>query len=142
MVMTNRRMDEIVRNQRPETMPVTASVREACAAMDRRKIGAVLVTDGTGGLCGIFTGRDLVRIVAAGLDPGDTRLRAAMTNDPQTMPPGKHAIDALRVMHDGGFRHIPVVEDGKIIGIVSRGDFRGLEHDRLDEETGYWERMR
>jgi CBS domain-containing protein len=139
--MTNRRMDEIVRNQHPETMPEAASVREACAAMDRRKIGAVLVTDDSGALSGIFTGRDLVRIVAAGHDPARTPLRSAMTRDPQSMPPGRHAIDALREMHDGGFRHIPVVENGKIIGIVSRGDFRGLEHDRLDEETGYWERI-
>jgi CBS domain-containing protein len=109
--------------------------------MDRRKIGAVLVTDEGGALSGIFTGRDLVRIVAAGHDPDKTQLCSAMTRDPQTMPPGRHAIDALREMHDGGFRHIPVVDEGKIIGIVSRGDFRGLEHDRLDEETGYWERI-
>jgi len=139
--MTNRRMDEIVRDQRPETMPEAVSVLEACVAMDRRKIGAVLVTGDAGALSGIFTGRDLVRIIAAGNDPGGTSLGSAMTSDPRTMPPGRHAIDALREMHDGGFRHIPVVDDGKIIGIVSRGDFRGLEHDRLDEETGYWERI-
>jgi CBS domain-containing protein len=140
--MTNRRMDEIIRNQRPVTMPTTTSVRDACAEMHKHKIGAILVTDAKGGLAGIFTGRDLVRIVAAGKDPGATPLRSAMTKDPQTMPPGLHAIDALRVMRDGGFRHIPVVEAGKIIGVVSRGDFRGLEHDRLDVETGYWETIR
>jgi len=44
-------------------------------------------------------------------------------------------------MHDGGFRHVPVVEQDVVIGVVSRGDFRGLEHDRLDEETGLWERI-
>ena len=58
------------------------------------------------------------------------------------IPPGLAAIEALRAMHDGGFRHIPIVADGKIHGIVSRGDFRGLEHDRLDVETGYWESLR
>ena len=42
-------------------------------------------------------------------------------------------------MRDGGFRHVPVVHEGLVIGIVSRGDFRGLEQDRLDEETGIWE---
>lgn len=140
--MTNRRMEEIIRNQRPVTMPATASVREACAEMHKRKIGAVLVTDAKGALAGIFTGRDLVRITAAGKDAGATTLRSAMTREPHTMPPGHHAIDALRVMRDGGFRHIPVVEEGRIIGIVSRGDFRGLEHDRLDVETGYWETIR
>ena len=140
--MTNRRMDEIIRNQRPVTMPATVSVRDACGEMHKHKIGAVLVTDAKGALAGIFTGRDLVRIIAAGKDPGATTLRSAMTGKPHTMPPGRTAIDALRVMRDGGFRHIPVVDEGKIVGIVSRGDFRGLEHDRLDVETGYWETIR
>jgi CBS domain-containing protein len=140
--MTNRRMDEIIRNQRPVTMPAATSVRDACGEMHNRKIGAVLVTDAKGALTGIFTGRDLVRIIAAGKDPGATTLRSAMTAKPHTLPPGRTAIEALRVMRDGGFRHIPVVEEGKIIGIVSRGDFRGLEHDRLDIETGYWETIR
>ena len=139
--MTNRRMDEIIRHQHPVTMPTTTSVRDACGEMHKRRIGAVLVTDATGGLAGIFTGRDLVRIIADGKDAAAFTLRAAMTPEPHTMPPGHHAIDALRVMRDGGFRHIPVVDQGKILGIVSRGDFRGLEHDRLDEETGYWERI-
>ena len=140
--MTNRRMEEIVRNQHPVTMQTTASVREASACMHERKIGAVLVTDETGRLAGIFTGRDLVRLVAEGTDIGATPLASAMTRDPHTMPPGRTAIEALRAMRDGGFRHVPVVDEGQIVGIVSRGDFRGLEHDRLDEETGYWERMR
>jgi CBS domain-containing protein len=140
--MTNRRMDEIIRHQRPVTMPTTASVREACAEMHKNSIGAVLVTDAKGGLAGIFTGRDLVRIVADGKSAETTVLHSAMTANPHTMPPGNHAIDALRVMRDGGFRHMPVVEEGRIMGIVSRGDFRGLEHDRLDVETGYWETIR
>jgi CBS domain-containing protein len=57
------------------------------------------------------------------------------------MPPSATSIEALRLMNDGGFRHIPVVADGVVVGIVSRGDFRGLELDRLDEETGIWERI-
>ena len=77
--MTNRRMDEIIRHQHPVTMPTTATVRDACGEMHRRRIGAVLVTDAKGGLAGIFTGRDLVRIVAGGKDPGATTLRSAMT---------------------------------------------------------------
>lgn len=140
--MTNRRMEEIIRNQKPVTMPATASVQEACAEMHTRKIGAVLVTDADDVLRGIFTGRDLVRIVAAGKDPATQSLQSSMTTDPQTMPPGHTAIDALRAMRDGGFRHIPIVDEGKIVGIVSRGDFRGLERDRLDVEIGYWETIR
>ncbi len=140
--MNNRRMEEIVRNQRPVTMPKTATVRDACAEMMQRKIGAVLVTDGEDDLRGIFTGRDVVRLLADGKDPRHLTLGTAMTTDPQTMPPGQTAIEALRLMRDGGFRHIPVVEGTRVVGIVSRGDFRGLERDRLDVETGYWETIR
>ena len=65
-----------------------------------------------------------------------------MTSEPHHLPPRHTAIDALRLMRDGGFRHVPVVHEGLVIGVVSRGDFRGLEQDRLDVETGIWEGMR
>jgi CBS domain-containing protein len=137
----NREMAEIIRNQEPLTLPPTATVQEACSHMHRRSIGAVLVTEGRGELVGIFTGRDAVRVMAEGKDV-ETPLHHVMTKDPHHLPPRHTAIHALRLMRDGGFRHVPVVDDGVVIGIVSRGDFRGLEQDRLDEETGIWERMR
>ena len=139
--MTNRSMAEIIRNQTPVTMPATTSVQAACKTMHKRKIGAVLVTDPKDRLAGIFTGRDAVRLLAGGKDPAATTLRSVMTRKPHTMPPGCTAIEALRLMRDGGFRHVPVVEEEVVVGIVSRGDFRGLEHDRLDVETGFWERI-
>jgi len=64
-----------------------------------------------------------------------------MTHDPDCITPGKKAIEALRLMEDRRYRHLPIVEDGKVVGIVSRFDFSGLELDRLDEETGLWERI-
>ena len=138
----NREMAEIIRHQQPVAQRPTATVGEACGHMHRRKVGAVLVTDGHGKLLGIFTGRDVVRVLAEGKDPTTVKLGQVMTKDPACLPPGCTAIDALRLMRDGGFRHIPVAEHGIAIGVVSRGDFRGLEQDRLDEETGIWERMR
>jgi CBS domain-containing protein len=92
-------------------------------------------------LLGIFTGRDAVGVLADGKEAANTRLANVMTPDPETMPPGKNAIEALRLMQDGGFRHVPIVADGKVVGVVSKGDFRGSEQDRLDEETGIWERL-
>ncbi len=139
--MTNRQMSEILRNQKPLTLPPEASVQEACRHMHARRVGAVLVTDAKGALQGIFTGRDAVRVLAGAKDPAATALRQVMTRDPVTLPPGRTAIEALRLMHDGGFRHVPVVHGGAVVGVVSRGDFRGLEQDRLDEETGLWERI-
>jgi CBS domain-containing protein len=123
-------------------MPPSALVQDACKQMSERRVGAVLVTDGNSHLVGIFTGRDAVKTLAMGKDATHTRLRDVMTMGPLCMPPRSTAIEALRLMRDGGFRHVPVVENEVVVGIVSRGDFRGLEQDRLDEETGIWERMR
>jgi CBS domain-containing protein len=134
-------MSDIVRNHDPVTMPPHSSVREACRHMRDRRVGAVLVIDG-GRLLGIFTGRDAVhRVLAEGKSPADTTLQEVMTPQPDTMPPGKMAIDALRLMEDRRYRHLPIVDDGKVVGIVSRFDFSGIELDRLDEETGLWERL-
>jgi CBS domain-containing protein len=63
-----------------------------------------------------------------------------MTRDPDTIPPGNTAIEALRLMEDGRYRRVPVV-DGDKVGIVSRFDFSGIDLDRLDEETGLRERL-
>ena len=140
--MLPRQMSEIVRNQNPLVLPEAAIVQQACRAMRDRAVGAVLVSSASGELVGIFTGRDAVtRVVAEGLNPALTTLAEVMTRKPDAMPPGKSAIDALRMMQDGGYRHVPVVDGRKIVGIVSRGDFRGLEQARLDEETGLWERV-
>ena len=71
----------------------------------------------------------------------ETALTEVMTRDPECLTPGHSAIDALRLMQDVRCRHLPIVRDGAVVGIVSRGDFRGIEQDRLDEETGLWERI-
>lgn len=137
-----RKISDIVRNQSPVTLAPAATVKEACRCMRDRRVGAVLVTDGDQRLLGIFTGRDAVhRVLAEGKSAVRTTLAEVMTPDPDTMPPGKLAIEALRLMEGGRYRHLPIVADGKVLGIVSRFDFSGIELDRLDEETGLWERI-
>jgi len=137
-----RNMSDMVRNQAPVTLPPSATVREACRFMRDRRVGAVLVTEGENRLLGIFTGRDAVhRVLAEGKSAARTKLADVMTREPDTMPPGKTAIEALRLMEDGRYRHVPVVDGGRVVGIVSRFDFSGIELDRLDEETGLWERI-
>ena len=138
--MSTRTMSEMVRNQRPLTLRPDATVAEACRQMRERRVGAVLVTDVGGHLLGIFTGRDAVRILAqehAATEP----IEAVMTRSPNAMSSGGTAIDALRLMQDGGYRHVPVVDRGQVTGVVSWGDFRNSEHDRLDTETNFWERI-
>src|SRR5579872_4155863 len=114
----NRDMSEIIRNQKPLTLPPGATVQEACQHMHQRRVGAVLVTDENARLLGIFTGRDAVRILAQGMNPTDTPLHRVMTQEPCCMPPRSKAIEALRLMRDGGFRHVPVVEDSVVVGVV------------------------
>lgn len=140
--MRERTMAEIIRDQRPLSMRPDASVAEACAAMHRRRVGAVLVTGPGEHLAGIFTGRDAVRCLAQGCDARHAKLREVMTADPVTLAPEQSAIEALRLFDNCGFRHLPICRDGKVVGIVSRYDFRAMEHARLDEETGFFEVLR
>jgi CBS domain-containing protein len=142
--MSVRAIADMVHDKNPVTMSESATVQSACQRMRDRRVGAVLVTDKRHRLVGIFTGRDAVtKVIAQGLDCGTTKLFDVMTAKPVTLPPTVMSVEALRLMRDGGFRHVPVVEDnGHIVSVISRGDFRGLEQARLDEETGLLERMR
>lgn len=137
--MINRKLAFIVKDQNPLTMTADETVQHACRRMWERRVGAVLVTDDKQRLVGIFTGRDAVRTLAESKNSAETMLADAMTPDPDTIAPERTAIDALRAMSDRGYRHLPIVADGKILGIVSRGDFKGLELDRLEDETHLWE---
>ena len=101
------------------TAPPEMSVREAAKQMAKRTVGAVLVVDGQR-LVGIFTERDAVlRVLANDRDPGTTRLAEVMTPAPITVGPEKSFGFALLLMHENGFRHVPVIEGGKLVGIVS-----------------------
>jgi CBS domain-containing protein len=138
--MINRRLGYIVRDQEPLLMQSTETVQKACEAMRARHVGSVLVHDEHERLLGIFTGRDAVKLLAKGKGGAATR-EHALTPHPVTISPEQKAIDALRAMSDGGFRHVPVVQRGRIVGIVSRADFKGEEIERLDEEEGLAERI-
>ena len=95
------------------------TVSNACRLMQARNVGAVLVI-GAGRLIGIFTERDAVfRVIAPGLDPAKTPLLDVMTAQPITLGPEKSYGHALLLMHEKGFRHIPVIENGCPIGIIS-----------------------
>jgi CBS domain-containing protein len=140
-MMTIRKLAAIIRDQNPLTMAADETVQHACQRMRDRRVGAVLVTGADRRLVGIFTGRDAVRVLAEGKAPAETTLATVMTPDPDTITPERTAIDALRAMSDGGYRHLPIVDDQKIVGVVSRADFLGLELDHLEEEAHLWERI-
>ena len=107
--------------------PVT--VLDGARVMKQHNIGALLVVDGTR-LVGIFTERDaLFRVLAEGRNPQTTRLGEVMTSQPQTIHPDEPFLNALRIMHKGRFRHLPVVEFDRPLGMVSVRD--ALDDDLL-----------
>jgi CBS domain-containing protein len=121
--ISNRSLGDIVRRRKPITLPETATVQEACCIMRDRPVGAIPVIGQDGRLIGLFTGRDAVcRVAAEGLDPATTLLCAVMTLEPESLRPEKRPIDALRMMNAGGFRHLPIVDGWRLVGIVSLGD--------------------
>jgi CBS domain-containing protein len=122
-------------------LPSTATVREAAICMSERQVGAVLVTR-DGALEGIFTERDLLhRVVAPGRDPNGTRLVEVMTKNPDTIEADDYAIEALSRMSERGYRHLPVLDNGRLVGIVSRRDFLGEEILLVEEEFGHEQRF-
>jgi len=95
------------------------SVSEAVRLMKDNEVGAVLVLQDDR-LVGIFTERDAVyRVMAPGRDPTATTLGEVMTRDPKTVAPDETFGYALLLMHEHGFRHAPVVRDGRPVGVVS-----------------------
>ena len=128
--MPIRPLRSIVAGRPPVTADKSMSVLNAARLMKQHNIGALLVVDGTR-LIGIFTERDaLMRVVAGSLDPSVTRLAQVMTPQPQTIDADEPFVKALRMMHEGNFRHIPVVEYGRPLGMVSVRD--ALSEDLME----------
>ena len=126
--------DAIEKQFTPVTMPGSGAAFEACKVMAGRGFGAVLIGE-RGRLDGIFTERDVLkRIVVPGLDPSTTLLRDVMTPDPVTLLPSSDVADALHMMRRGGFRHLPVVVDGEIVGIVSIRDLYSTVTEQLEQD--------
>ncbi len=125
--MTIRTLRDIVAQQTPVTAPTSMSVRDAAIVMRQRRIGAMMVVE-NGVLAGVFTERDaLNRVVAEGRDPQATSLADVMTKNPRTLSPDAIFTAALELMHEGRFRHVPIVEHGVPVGMVSVRDAMGPE---------------
>ena len=130
------RLVRMIVQQRNHTLtaPPTMTVDEAARLMKKHNVGAMMVVDGTE-LVGIFTERDgLFRVLATKRDPQATRLGTVMTRNPKTISPDKPFGYALFMMYEGGFRHMPVVENGRPIGMVSSRDALGPDLQKFSEE--------
>jgi CBS domain-containing protein len=111
------------------------SVRDAARMMAERRASAVVVVEG-GRLAGIFTERDAVfRVLAEGRVPDTTAIAEVMTRDPKSVAPDETFGYALLVMHENGFRHVPVVEDGTPIGMVTARDALDPDLEEFESEA-------
>jgi CBS domain-containing protein len=125
--MTERTVKQIIEGQSLATASAQTTVTDAARLMRERNIGALMVVEEEK-LVGIFTERDgLFRVLAERVDPAATPLANVMTRNPQTIDARSGFTLALQMMHDGRFRHLPVVENGRLIGVVSVRDALGPE---------------
>ena len=116
------------------TVGPTATVAELVATLSSYNVGAMPVVDG-GRLVGIVSERDVVRrLHSGGASLLNGRVADIMTSDVTTCAPGDLVVDLARVMTAGRFRHLPVVEDGELVGIVSIGDLVKARIDGLEAE--------
>ncbi|HTR45681.1 MAG TPA: CBS domain-containing protein [Thermodesulfovibrionales bacterium] len=104
------------------TCRTTCIVADAVTVMDGQNVGSILVLDDSGRLAGIFTERDIMHCFAKNLDIKDETIGTIMTPDPITLDPSTNISAAITVMSRNKIRHLPVMEEGKIVGIVSYRD--------------------
>lgn len=124
---------ELIEGQTLTVIEPGWTVRTAAQRMTERNIGAVaVVNDGT--LAGVFSERDIMcRVVARGLNPDDTQVDAVMTKEIVVADPQENVDAALQKMHSIGSRHLPVVANGKLVGMISIRDL--LEVDDAQQRA-------
>lgn len=111
-----------------------SSVRDAARLMRERNIAAVMICEGDQ-LAGIMTERDIAaRVVAQERDPETTSVREVMTPDPDTLSPDDRASSALRMMREHNYRHLPVVANGRPVGMVSVRDLYAVVQSELESD--------
>lgn len=133
---------DVVHDQKLVCLSPRASARSAARLMTDLHVSSVLVMEHEK-LAGIVTVRDIARrVVGAGLDPDRTHLSSIMTRDPICVDGEETPMRALRMMKDGGFRHLPVRRGEQIIGILVRSDFNTEEAQCMEFEQSLWEHMR
>ncbi len=122
--MTERTVFQSMSHKHVLSLTSTASVWEAACVMTRASCGSVLIMDPPDKLLGIVTERDLMtRVLAKALDPAKTPVSAVMTPNPQCVSPETLVSDAVVIMLERGFRHLPIVAPGgKILGVFSVRD--------------------
>jgi len=140
--MPQRPIRSIIEGKKVLAAPQTTTVAQAARLMKQRHVSAILVVDGEGKLTGIFTERDaLFRVIAADRSPKATPIAEVMTAHPHSVDPDRPFVQALVMMHEGGFRHVPVVRGGRPVGMVSARDALDLDWKDCASELERRERI-
>ena len=133
--MKRKIVPDIVKPREVISVSKDDTIIDAAAKMVDAHVAALVVTDDKDKLIGIVTERDMThRVVAKGLDTSTATVSEIMTENPDTLSPDDFATEALDVMQSRHFRHLPVTEGGKIIGMVSIRDLFAAVKTSLEED--------
>lgn len=117
-----RSVRDVIKSRDLPSVQTGATVREACHVLDRYNVGALVVLDSEQ-LLGVVSERDIIRkCIGQDRRSDETTVDQVMTPDPKTVTADEGLNDALAHMTDGRFRHMPVLEDGRCIGLLSIRD--------------------
>ncbi|MDF1854706.1 CBS domain-containing protein [Pseudooceanicola sp.] len=135
--MSAKNISDIIRGRSLFQIAPDVPVSEACARLAQHQIGALPVVE-NGRLIGIVSERDVIgRVVGCGLSPETIRVREAMTAEPETINAGSSVAQAAGVMLGGGFRHLPVVREGALVGMISLRDIPAQYHVLMERQNDY-----
>ena len=132
-----KQISDVIADQVLTVIEPGINVRNAAQTMADRNIGAVAVV-ASGKLAGIFSERDIMaRVVAKGLNPDETLVEGVMSKELVVADPSENIDQALQKMHSIRARHLPVVEDGKLVGMVSIRDLLQVEAGASKERASF-----
>ncbi|WP_413204238.1 cyclic nucleotide-binding/CBS domain-containing protein [Rhodospirillum sp. A1_3_36] len=133
--MQRKLVPDVVRDQRIHAVTPDVAVRSVARIMAENTVAAVVVVEG-GTLKGIITERDITaRLVARERDPDSTTAGDIMTPDPDTLGPDDSAEEALRMMRERNYRHLPVTDKGTVVGMISVRDLYAVVTDQLTRDV-------
>jgi CBS domain-containing protein len=132
--MTRKIVPDVISGQTLQMVTPRENVRVAAKMMREKRIAAVLVMEGEK-LVGIITERDMTaRVIAAGLNPETATCAEIMTTNPDTLSPDDTAHDAITMMRKRNYRHLPVVDGARVVGMVSVRDLYAVYNTELEQD--------
>ena len=132
--MPHRTIDDVIQSQSLLTANPTAAVSSVIERMNQANVGSILIVDEVDSLMGIFTERDaLTRVLGQNLDPKTTPVSEVMSAETITLESSQPLMYAFFLMQENGFRHIPILRQGKPVGVISLRDMMSVDLAQLED---------